>query len=340
MNISVATYAVTVNKKRKSNEFEILSNIESGDDGMTPLDFYDLVKDLISQLLSSQTDEALKSLLRIKTHEVLEDERIIQGVLETGAYGQAGDIRNAKTDSVPYVKTPDDASMAPFYFSFYIPRGKKNGLLLLQRFGANGIHTLLTRILKSRFAVQAKSHTLKIEEIVHPALVEAFTTKSSATAIKFRMHTIPKDLCDQVLGGNSPTGAYFELSIFAKKRSTLGPVERFIAPKKLTGLLTTDMVPDETRLEVSVNGKRRTLLIENKDKIRSYYDISDKVQLDVDGNPKVDQLKKAFKELISDLWKVAENRHDPVQEDEIAEDFVDVIELPVEAKKKTEHLTL
>lgn len=62
--------------------------------------------------------------------------------------------------------------------------------------------------------------------------------------------------------------------------------------------------PDAVLLEVELNGKKRTINIENLKKIRAYFDITADVKMGTNGHPEFDSIAGITRDLVNDLWQV------------------------------------
>src|SRR3954453_14798251 len=79
-----------------------------------------------------------------------QDERILFGGIESGKYGALTPIRSIRTGEDVHQQTPYRAAMFPFYFLFDVPEELDRGILILQKRGARGIRSALSKALRSR----------------------------------------------------------------------------------------------------------------------------------------------------------------------------------------------
>jgi hypothetical protein len=294
-NISLATYTISVRRKR-SKHCETLSNV-GGEDFLKFL--YTFFQNSKSPLLNPSA----KSL--IKVTRLANANREISGIIETGLYGHTSDLYDTTTDKTSYRRKTIDAEMLPFFFSAYIPPNESTGVLILQRFKTFGIQKIISDNLGTLFSDKYPDLMLDIEPIIHPELLREFTTSGTATKIRFRQMKIPQDICDVYQNKLRPDDGYVEYSIIAKKQKNFRSLDLFSRASGKT-LLTIpkpdNFTPDQTLLEIALNGKKRTIDIADAKKLRMYLDISGEVKIGRNGHPLYDSIHDISKGVLKDLW--------------------------------------
>jgi len=58
-----------------------------------------------------------------------------------------------------------------------------------------------------------------------------------------------------------------------------------------------------TLVEMSLNGRKRTLDVSNIQHLRTYFDITSDLEYDSDAHPKFDSIRAVSKELLADIWQ-------------------------------------
>ena len=295
--ISIAAYAINVNKRLKAGNVDI--------DGFQGLDLQDII---IKFLKRSKTSAAnlLEDKVLFRTKSISVDGRTITGLLEKGDYGYSADGVDVKTQKKTYERKKTDAELIPFYYLIYVPKKSQTGILLLQRFGSIGLFSSFQAEFKADFLIQAKDYVINFEPLILKSMVEDMEKSKKARKIKFRKYDIPTDIANAFSGAINSDEAYIEYSIVAKRNKSLSNVM-----SKLTGggnrvsiMSAVGFEADEMLMEVSLNGRKRTMNLGHPGLLRAYYDITDDVAIDGDtGHPTQKSLEVAFEALRNDLWK-------------------------------------
>lgn len=201
---------------------------------------------------------------------------------------------------------PTQAEMLPFFFEVFLPKGRNQGVLALQRFGNFGIR----EIFSTHFKVFAQRHpdfSVRINPIVHPEQLRLLTKGGVVRRLVFRRFVLPHDIADR-LGSTDPNDAYDEYSIVIKRDTNLPLFQKVL--KKLSQrddrplILQPpgDFQPDRTLIEISLNNRTRTIDISNLSKIRAYFDVTGEIVKDANGHPTYSSIKKACHDVVTDIW--------------------------------------
>lgn len=293
MNISVATYTVSVRERRTSTP-DSISNFNGSDLRVILYEFIQSISHTPSDL---ESDQSL-----LQSIQFQRDGDYIRGFVETGKYGYQARGIDRRTDQPSYTRTVNDAEMLPFYFMFYLPEGENFGLMLIQRFGTHGVYTPFTKQINNFFSNREPHYSIRFESAVLPSLIDDFNRNSVAKKLKFRTYTIPSDVADQYDNTVNSDNAYVEYSIVAKKNCNLRNLMNAVRQNPAM-LSLPNFEPEEISMQVTLNGKTRTVDINNPNDIRSYYEITNDVEIDDrTGHPTEESLRRVFYGLCDDLW--------------------------------------
>jgi hypothetical protein len=178
---------------------------------------------------------------------------------------------------------------------------------MLQRFGNLGAFSGLVRRLRTYLRERFPNLTLKVDEIVHPDVLDQFGRQGNPIKIRLRRDLIPVDICDRFNNLIEPESGYLELNIVAKRRDSFSPLKTLFGDLTSAGMLTIPVIPgfeevDQKRIEVVFDGRVRTLDVSNPAKIRSYFDVTDLVELEADGHPKLASISAVSRQILTGLW--------------------------------------
>jgi hypothetical protein len=198
--------------------------------------------------------------------------------------------------------------MLPFFFQVYIPNNERYGILALQRFGIMGIRNIFANDMQAFFKGRHPNYGIHFDPIVHPSQVNELAAGGVVKKLTFRQFKIPTDLCDAIGYQFSEKDAYVEYSIVARRRGTLAPIRSILQnlsknkDKKPYVQKPTGFEGSNVLLEVTLNGRRRTIDVSQLSKIRSQYDVTDELSFGDNGHPTYESLKDVTKEVVADIW--------------------------------------
>jgi|GEM_PF-1592254 hypothetical protein len=299
-NISVATYTISVSKK--------FSRTPEPLDNFSGADLFDFLLKFLKDRNSPLNDKEAKFI--ISANEPKVDDRQISGIVETGDYGYSSELYDTEKKQLAYHRKPADADLKPFFYLFDLPKGQTHGLVVLQRFKIFGIRGLLAGDFSKYFEKHYPNSSVHIEPIVHPKIWQQFADGGSATKIRLRKFNIPQDICDMMKHGIKSDDGYVEYSIIAKKGKTFNVLKKMFGgdSKELLTLKAPDFKPDKTLVEVTLNGRKRTLDIADVTKLRTYFDVTEDVKIAKNGHPEFDSILEISKGILVDIWPLIKGR--------------------------------
>ena len=290
--VSLAAYSLSVNKLSSTEETFPLGNVAGQD-------VYELLQEYLKQHKLARKKEISKHFIRAKIFRTRP--RALAGTLQTGEYGYTSEIFDGVKLKKAYDRKATDAEMLPFYFLFDLPKPEHKGILLLQRFKIYGIRKIFADDFASFVKARIPNVAISVEPLVHPGLFEKFKAEGNATKIRFRQHQIPQDICDRVRGMRAKDG-YIEYTIVAKKNKTLNSFKQFLSGDQKTLLSIPAFNPDTVLYEMKLNGRTRTLDVSNPSHLRSYFDVTERVEIGANGHPTFESVHREACILLRDLW--------------------------------------
>lgn len=306
--VSLAAYSIKVwnTVHRKS---EVVSAFATKPhNGAKASDLLDFLKGTLGALRkqTSQQDD-IQHILTVR--KLMEDDRILYGIIETGEYGVESDLLDIETKALAHHRKMTEADMRPFYFLVDVPEGPDEAVLLLQRSGALGIRKVLHQAVAPTLERQFPELRLRIQPLVDAQQFMAFL-KGRVEEVRFTRFGIPHDFTDAYDSGHNEVEGSVELVVKARKRKHLpinGRLLQFATGKKelanLIALHDINFDYDDIKVKTKVGKSRRTVDLANPARIRSYHDISGEVQLGKDGHPKFDSIHKLALNLLKQTKK-------------------------------------
>jgi hypothetical protein len=297
--ISLAAYAVKV-WDREDSECETLSNFGEGKD------LFDYCHTFLAALQKkTANDKEFQHVIRIKKLKL--ESRRMYGIIETGDYGQESVLLDVDTEKVAYERLTNHANLLPFYFLFDLPVGSNTGIILLQRMGMFGIRKMLYRAMTEEFDKQFPDSRLQFHTLVDEEEIKKFQ-RGKIESIRFISFNIPSDVTDCFDSGHTEKIGRAELVIRARRGGFLplsGRLRKFFAGgqsvPKLIALDETNFKYQDIKVKSRVGRSSRTMDLGNPNRLRSYYDITDTVEVDKTGHPRFTSIHELAEAMASRL---------------------------------------
>ncbi len=299
--ISLAAYAVKV-WNPNDRDYEHLSDFDG-----EGADAFNFMHDVLSGIKTQTLDqEELQQAFSVPKLE--KKDRTLWGTVETGQYGYESDFINVKTGKSVFKRKKEDAEMLPFYFYFEIPEGVEDGILILQRTSNFGIRKVLHWVLNIAFEERHPEYKLRFRPLVAETEVDRFI-KGKIQNIHFIKKSIPADLADAYDKGHSEVRGTVELVMRASKKSVL-PMNGLLSKifKKRDGnvggvfvLNDEGFAYDNVKAEVKIGRATRTINAAHPGRIRSYFDVTDAVELGSNGHPRYNSIQGQAEKLAAQL---------------------------------------
>lgn len=195
--------------------------------------------------------------------------------------------------------------MVPFFFEWYLPANHRKGILLCQRIGQSGVRTLLTTIVGGEFSAAFPDYTLVINPLMPEAAVKALLRKATIQEVRFVQSVIPPDIADRFNGKKTAQEGEVEIIVRPRRRGYLNAgslIDYMTGKKSVNDLIEIEsFVPDNVKVEISLDGRRRVIDFGRLGRLRASFDIIDEVSFGSDGYATLNSLKAASTDLISDL---------------------------------------
>ena len=296
---SLATYTIRLREKYTGN-YKDLDFLGRGEDLQVAFGQY-----LRTRQADYSIDSSSQSMLRVQ--QVTERGRSFSGRIATGEYGYEATLYDVRAAIVSYRRTADDAEMMPFYFLAYLPAGRDEGVLILQRRSQYGIRTVFLRDFVKYFEGSFPDLKVEINPLIPSQLIDQYLQNGRLTKVRFIRFHIPSDVTDAYdTGGHVEELGRVELSVWAGRNRGLPVVDR--VREVLNGRRNiNEMIElssfdyDNVKVEIDLGGSRRTLDLSNVMKLRAHYDISSEVKVGADGHPEFGSVDGIARKLLSSL---------------------------------------
>lgn len=229
----------------------------------------------------------------------------VVGLANAGDYGFSNRLIDIGTGVTTYKKKQTDASLIPFFFEMYLPARQRKGILLSQRIGQSGVKSLLEAVVIGEFTKQYPDYKIDIRPVMPEAAVKALLKKATLHEVRFIQSVIPSDIADRFNKTKTSQEGEIEVIIRPQRRGYLnsGAILDFLSGNKtVDDLIEIDsFAPDNVKVEISLDGRRRVIDFGRLGRLRASFDISQDVNLGHDGYATFPSLREASASLVGDL---------------------------------------
>ncbi|QHD49139.1 hypothetical protein [Vreelandella aquamarina] len=167
---SVSLYHMRAFNKHK--KYDDGSNYAPLDD-VNGKDIVDIFKAFADELTKDdfEVSEEDKTVISFQQPNVSAGGRCIWGVINTGEFGNKGNIQDYRTGKLSYAKKPNDADVKEIFYLLFSPEKKNEAIFVLHNISGNGIKTILDKKFGNRFKAQTKLN-LQFNPVAYEKAVE------------------------------------------------------------------------------------------------------------------------------------------------------------------------
>jgi hypothetical protein len=272
---SLAVYVVRVRNANRRKK-ETLSAM------LGEHDLLEVLKTYFAEIKRESPDnEGSRLILRVL--KCVEDDRSFIGTIETGEYGIDSVLVHRKTKQEVYKRTRDVADMWPFFFYFFIPNGTDEGVLIIQRRGNYGVRSVLYNLLAPRLEKQFGELRLRVEPLV---LDKDFRKlmKAKATQVRYVRYNRSSDIADSAESGYEEKYGTATLTFKAKRGRFFNVTQKLKdvlngePANEVFALEDNEFLFDKVKVHLEQEGRPRQVDLNNLKNVRSYHNITAKLE--------------------------------------------------------------
>ena len=252
-------------------------------------------------------NEDARKVLRVTRIENPPRTRNIGGLVEVGDYGYTSRLYDVDQNEFSYERRTVDAELLPYFLISQLPHQYNEGVLILQRTGPYGIRTLLSQDFAREFDHLYPSRRLEINPLIPSQMIDDYLSNGRVTKLRLINYSISNDITNNFdTVDHEESIGYLEYVISARRMGNIPLVDRVLdfinGDRELTGILELPHFEYENvKLEVELNGNRRTIDLSHLDRLRAQYDVTDQVEIGVDGHPTFASIHDYSVSLLNDL---------------------------------------
>ena len=228
--------------------------------------------------------DSLQSAIRAHTQNV--SGTTVQGIIKCGDFGFAAEIENIESGR-QFQREVKDCEYLPFYYHFAFKAGQDEAIVLLQRFGVNGIKTVLEHDLGTFIESRIPDSKLSLNPIVSEDYV-THLLGGGIKSLRYIKFSVPSDVADDIGASDHIEGnASMELVIKAKRNEFLSVPDwmRLGQMNRSNTIEISGIEYDDVKLGVDIDGHTKTVTLSDLRKFRMSLDVTEDVVIGSDGHP-------------------------------------------------------
>ena len=300
----LSAYSVRV-KASRENVHRTLGNFDR-----QGADLYQVFRDYLGRRRAITPDDNQANGKMLQVAKIVRNQRkhVLKGIIEAGEYGIVSRLYDTDRQQDSHHRQVVEAELLPYYFLIQLPAALNQGFLLLQRTGNSGILTLLSEDFRQEFRDNYPRLKLEINKIIPEQIVDEYLSQGRVTRVRYLRNSRHRDPADQYQSGGNYRQTIGEMELIHKVRRSQsvflpGSFREFLGGQRsLTSLLELqDFECDNIKLEVVLNGNKRTIDLSHLDRIKSDYVLGDQVDIGPDGHPLFESIDSFATSLLADM---------------------------------------
>ncbi|TSP09979.1 hypothetical protein [Cupriavidus campinensis] len=254
--------------------------------------------------LQTRPDHRLARVARVCANS---ETTFVFGRYQTGEYGYKSELVDSEVNAVSHVRKVSEAEMIPFFYSLSAPKQGTWAVLILQKFKNLGIHDFIVPKLIQDFEAQHKNCRLHVQRLVPGTLANTILEGALVKSMRFVSYKLPAGVEDAFgKAGMKESVHEVEFVVRAARGGLLpkidGLADVLLGKRNVAQIMTLPNLPYDTiKLELDVNGRRRTMDVGKPFKLSPNIDITEEVETAEDGHPVWDDVSAVAREFSGEL---------------------------------------
>lgn len=311
VKINLSTYNIIL-WNTQSDEKVLLDkiNYSSLQPDMQPKSIMELLFKFLSDNKGESNFIKENKVLYIEDFKV-EHKNIFFGEFLYGTSGSEHPVRNINENTDDLIITKNQSILTPYYFYIEIPQNSKQGLLILESKGTDGIKTLFEEWFRNFINEQSNTNLkLELKSFLPEKIINTYLNQGVLKRIRFLSNTLPVDELD-ILDGYEPEEGYVELKIQINKdnrKPIIEKIKKLIKnkseeSKEYNNIIGNNLETEDIKLEIDLNGSERTFTINKLENAVPARDITDELEDGDDGHRTFESIHKKGKEYADDIYR-------------------------------------
>ena len=311
VKINLSTYNIIL-WNTQSNEKVVLDKINYGSlkPDIQPKSIMEILYKFFSDNKENSHFDKDNKVLFIKDFNT-ENENIFFGEFLYGTSGKEHPVKNISDNTDDRIISKDQCILNPYYFYIEIPKNNKQGLLILESKGTDGIKTLFEEWFGSFIKEQSYTNLkLELKSFLPEQIINTYLNQGVLKRIRFISNRLPVDKLD-ILEGYEPEEGYVELKLQINKdnrKPLVNKIKNLITnksdeSKEYDTIIGNNLETEDIKLEIDLHGSERTFTINKLKNAVPARDITDELKDGDDGHRTFESIHKKGKEYADDIYR-------------------------------------
>jgi hypothetical protein len=250
-------------------------------------------------------DSQDKSIFKLLQYKFYDSKRIITGFFETGYYGLSSKLIDIENNTFR-VKKSTEADAMPFFFLFFFPKDRDEGIIILERIGNLGVRTLMTKLLADKFSKEFKDLKIEINSLIPEEIIKQIIKNGSIKKLRFIKFRKPDDKADLLKNVHFEDPVNLEIVVAGKnlnvKDKILSIFNKGATVKTLFELNNMDFEYDTIKAQVQQeDGRNKIVNLSDFIKVRNYINITHELRFETGGHPEFTSIESVAMKLCKEI---------------------------------------
>lgn len=266
-------------------------------------DFYDIFNNFLNSLSSNAViNDYEKNILQATSIDTDKNQRLITGTIDSGVYGINSKLIDINTRKTSYIRNEYDAETLPFYFMVTLPKGRDEGILLLESIGRYEMKRSLVKTFGDYMTKKHPDLSFEICKLIPGGMIEKLLSQSRTTKIRLIKYDISDDIAETLEDPHQERDFEIKREVIysSKDLGIQNKIRKIINKEKAISELfeireIKENDYDKLKFELKIGTTTKTIDLDNLFDINNSIDITDDLTINtVTGHPYVDSLKSTF----------------------------------------------
>ncbi len=308
--ILLSTYVVKILDNNKN--IQILNHFNGSDDFLKT--FEDYLNAIFTNIRAESDNSGTSSLhLTLESPPTIDlAKRRIYGYFSSGVSGDEYQIRDLATQDNLLDVEAGHAAFRNLFFYIQIPTERNSAALILQKKAKYGIKTIFKRTINAYMKERGyQMYKVEVNNLLHGKVYRRMIEHGNLKKVELIKKRIPTTIEEYYQNGGNPQEIPGTLKTSMSSGTSLPEAYRSLVDKlfrnpdlervEINGI---DEEFDELEFELELNGKKKTFYITNKQRIQPDIDVTNQLEMNVDGSPTTESLLIQCEELVQDIIEI------------------------------------
>lgn len=228
---------------------------------------------------------------------ILQDGQMKTGRFSYGEFGRNTEIVDVISKEVKHNKRRNEAEITPLFFLTYTPRGRRQGLIILERFGNIAMYSQFEKTFTTFIGIHYNDFSVQITSLIPIRILRNFIMHGVMEELTLHKKFLPSDPTDVLIAGGLDTSPdKMVLRLLGKNMVSREQLLRWLEDRHAQYVIP-ELIPigfdgsHNTTVKMKVHGSPKEIDFGDQGNIRPYIDIHSDDLVDFNGITKFEEIK-------------------------------------------------